>query len=160
MRSGSRSRDCHSRCAIEKGVALATLSLRSASLPCISRSLASRLAGAYTSTLMFRRCLCNILDKIFAFGSRDSDDASQVFALPRSVAEEIVLASVLSLVAVTHISATYDSHVYMLLMLRSVVVRLRRSTLVLALRRPCGWEATRGDAIPCLVHLQDLDSEL
>ena len=40
---------------VAKHVALASLSLRVAHLPCISRCLASRLAGSWISALMFRR---------------------------------------------------------------------------------------------------------
>ena len=95
-----------------KRLALATLSLRAAALPQISRALASRISGAWTSVLMFRRCLCSVLGGIFSLGSRTTGDSGEVLYLPRSVAEEITLASVLMLVAVTDVSVPYDSRVY------------------------------------------------
>ena len=97
---------------LSKRISLATLSLRVAALPCISRAMASRLSGAWVSTLMFRRSLCSLLSGIFTFGSRSSSDADEVFAFPRKSAEEIVLASVFSLIAVSDISVPYDTKIY------------------------------------------------
>ena len=95
-----------------KRVPMCALSFKIASMPMVTRALASRLAGNWTSILMFRRPPCCLLDKIFSLGLRTSHDAQDVVALPRVVAEEIVLASVLSFVAITDISAPYDDHVY------------------------------------------------
>lgn len=50
---------------LSKRLSLASLSLRAAALPVISRGLASRLSGTWTSVLMFRRCLVSILDGIY-----------------------------------------------------------------------------------------------
>lgn len=47
---------------VGKRRAMATLSLRAACLPGITPTLASRLAGSWTSYLMFRRCLCSVVD--------------------------------------------------------------------------------------------------
>ena len=79
----------------EKRLALAVLSMRVACLPVISSSLASRLAGNWTSVLMYRRCLTCLISKLYAFGtSKQKGEIAGVFHFSRSAAEELVLASV------------------------------------------------------------------
>ena len=95
-----------------KRIALASLSLRLAALPVISRGIASRLAGNWTSVLMFRRCLTCILDGIFQLGNTSAATADEVITLPRSIAEELVLASIASFLAITDVSVPYDTKVY------------------------------------------------
>ena len=56
---------------------------------------------------MFRRPLTCILHKLFAFGSKKADDGREVLSLPRPVAEEITLASLMSIVALTDVSVPY-----------------------------------------------------
>ena len=57
-----------------KRIPLIALSLKTAELPCISRGLASRIAGNWVSVIMFRRSLCCLLSKIFDLGSRTFND--------------------------------------------------------------------------------------
>ena len=97
---------------LAKRVPTMALSLRAAALPVISRTLASRLAGSWISILMFRRCPWCILAKIFALGNRAASDSNEVIKLSRSTAEELVLASILGLVAASDISVPYDTNVY------------------------------------------------
>ena len=97
---------------ISKRIALASLSLRVAAMPIISRGLAARLSGNWVSVMMFRRCLSCLLSKLFAFCNRTADEGDDVMRLPRDVAEELVLCSVLSLVAATDVSVPYDRFVY------------------------------------------------
>ena len=97
---------------LAKRIPTMALSLRAAVLPVISRTLASRLAGNWVSILMFRRCLCCLLSRIFALGTKRADDAHEVLKLSRAAAEELVLASVFGLVAASDISVPYDSCVY------------------------------------------------
>lgn len=92
---------------LSKRLALSALTLKAAALPVISRSLASRLAGNWTSVLMFRRCATCVLDRLYAYGLSDQKEADHVLALPRSVAQELVLASVIGIISVTNISAEY-----------------------------------------------------
>eukprot|EP00438_Fugacium_kawagutii_P001143 Skav218134 [mRNA] locus=scaffold759:371388:377624:- [translate_table: standard] len=98
--------------ALAKRIPMALLSLRVASLPCITRALASRLAGNWVSIFMFRRVLSSTLAGIFSLGTKSQEDADEVLALPRKAAEELVLAAIFSLVAVTDVSATYDTKIY------------------------------------------------
>lgn len=90
-----------------KRLALISLTLKAAALPVMSRALASRLTGNWTSVLMFRRCLTCVLDKIYSFGVGDASEADEVLLLPRRVAQELVLASVLGLVAVSNVAVDY-----------------------------------------------------
>ena len=79
-----------------KRLALAALSLRASRLPGLSPQLASRLAGNWSSVLLYRRCLSSVVDGLFALGVSDGLGELQVLPLPRSVARELVLLSVLS----------------------------------------------------------------
>ena len=74
--------------------------------------LASRLAGQWISLLMFRRFLTCTLDGLFRLGAPTKREANDVVTLHRSVAEELVLASIGGFLAVTDISVGYDEKVY------------------------------------------------
>ena len=54
-----------------KRLSLIALSLTAAPLPIISRGLASKLAGCWTSTLLFRRCLASSLSEVYKLGVLD-----------------------------------------------------------------------------------------
>eukprot|EP00438_Fugacium_kawagutii_P001298 Skav226282 [mRNA] locus=scaffold3301:83585:106858:+ [translate_table: standard] len=97
---------------VEKRCALAALSLRTTRLPIISKGLASRIAGGWMSVMMFRRQLSCVLGDVFSLGSTTSSDSDEVISFPRKAADEVVLASVLSLVALTDISVPYSKKVY------------------------------------------------
>eukprot|EP00438_Fugacium_kawagutii_P027393 Skav208440 [mRNA] locus=scaffold1952:165682:170177:- [translate_table: standard] len=95
-----------------KRIPLVVLSLKVAQMPIISKALASRLAGNWVSVLMFRRQLCCLLARLFDFNPKRASEGDDVFRLPRSVAEELVLASVMGLVAMADISVPYDTKLY------------------------------------------------
>ena len=95
-----------------KRLSLVALSLRTASLPIISRGLASRLAGCWTSTLLFRRCLSSCLSEIYKLGVLDGRPEDEILILTRKAAEEIVLASVLAFVACSNIRVPYHKRVF------------------------------------------------
>ena len=97
---------------ISKRISLATLFLRIARLGIVTRSLATRLAGNWVSVLLFRRNLGCILDNLFTLGNKDLTAASEVVPLGGKVKDELVLASIFSLVSVTDVSARYHSRVY------------------------------------------------
>ena len=97
---------------VAKRLSIVALSLRLAQLPVISRGLASRLSGTWTSTLMFRRCLVSILDGIYRLGVIDGCRDDEVLKLPRSAAEELVLASILSFVAGSNVQVPYSDRIF------------------------------------------------
>ena len=97
---------------LAKRLSLVSLSLRVAALPMISRGLASRLSGTWTSVLMFRRCLVSVLDGIYKLGVVDGKRDDEVLVLPRQTAEELVLASILSLVASSNVQVPYCNRVF------------------------------------------------
>ena len=97
---------------VEKRLSIVALSLRVAQLPIISRGLASRLSGTWTSTLMFRRCLVSVLDGIYRLGVIDGAREDEILKLPRPVAEELVLASILSFVAGTNVQVPYCDRIF------------------------------------------------
>ena len=78
---------------LAKRLSLISLSLRVAALPIISRGLASRLSGTWTSVLMFRRCLVSVLGGIYKLGVIDGKREDEVLVLSRGTAEELVLRS-------------------------------------------------------------------
>ena len=95
-----------------KRIATSFLSLKIANMPVITRGLASRLAGQWISLLMFRRCLTCTIDKLFSLGTSSKRPANDVVTLSRAVAEELVLASIGGLLAVTDVSVPYDQRIY------------------------------------------------
>eukprot|EP00435_Cladocopium_sp_Y103_P072682 s1267_g41.t1 len=92
---------------VQKRLSLAVLSLRVAALPVISSALATRLTGNWTSVLLYRRCLTCLLHRLYAFGSTNDVSAPDVFEFPRKVADELVLAAVLSFVAATDATSPF-----------------------------------------------------
>lgn len=100
---------------LEKRVSLIVLSMRIANVPVTSSSLAARLAGNignWASIFMFRRRLICLLSESYSFGSGCEKTTAQVFELPRSTAEELVLSSVFTLVAVSNVRAACSPVVY------------------------------------------------
>ena len=97
---------------VQKRVSLAVLSLRAAQLPVISASLASRLAGNWTSVLLYRRCLTCILDRIYGFATRENVQQKDVFEFPREAANELALASVLGFLATSDVSVDFLPRVF------------------------------------------------
>ena len=97
---------------LQKRIALSLLSMRAARMPIISAALASRLTGNWTSVFMFRRCLACVFSELFAFGVEKRQSEGEVYELPRSTAEELVLASILGFVAVTDATAKYSTTLY------------------------------------------------
>eukprot|EP00435_Cladocopium_sp_Y103_P032998 s1823_g8.t1 len=82
---------------IGKRLALSTLSLRAASLPGLTPALASRLAGNWTSCLLYRRCLSAVVDGLFAFGVQcEGASESSILPVSRSICRELVVLSALS----------------------------------------------------------------
>ena len=95
-----------------KRLPMICISLKLASMRIISRALASRVAGNWISIFMFRRSLCCLMSEIFQFGVRSAADENEVLEQPRRLAEELVLASIFGLVAVSDVSVPYDRQVY------------------------------------------------
>ena len=97
---------------LSKRIPMSMLSLAIAELPCVSRSLASRAAGNWISILMYRRCMCCLLSRVFAFGNKSIEEGREVVGLDRRTAEELVLAAVFGLFAATDVSVPYCSEVF------------------------------------------------
>ena len=95
-----------------KRVPMIALSLKAAALPFLSRALASGIAGNWISIFMYRRTCSCVLSEIFSLGPRFSQDAGEVFPLTRATGDELVLASVLGLTAVTDISVPYSKQIF------------------------------------------------
>jgi len=97
---------------LDRRLSVAALSLRVGRLPIISRAIASRLAGAWTCILMYRRCLTCIFKELYGLGVIDGKKDSEILSFSRKASTEIVIASALSFVAISNVSADYDSSVY------------------------------------------------
>lgn len=97
---------------VGRRLSLAALSLRIARSHCISRAIASRLAGGWTFVLMYRRSLTCILSDLFGLGVVGGQSEKEILTLPRRVCNELVVASALSFVATSNVAASYDKRVY------------------------------------------------
>ena len=64
-------------------------------MPSITRTLAARLSGNWVSTLLFRRCLSSIAEKLFGLSVGLGDgESDELVPLDRSTAQELVLLSI------------------------------------------------------------------
>jgi hypothetical protein len=93
----------------ERRLALASLSLLAAGSPVMSAKLAASLAGCWTSVFMFRRSLMVVLHELYAVAH---GDMNAVYNLPRMAADELVLASLLSPLAVPDLRAKVPTTVW------------------------------------------------
>ena len=87
---------------LAKRIALSTFSLRAARLGSIIQKLAARLAGSWTSVLLFRRGLASAADGISKLGSEAE----------KSMAQELSSWAALAPLAVSNIAVKYDPQVY------------------------------------------------
>ena len=97
---------------LSKRLPMIALSLKLATSPIISKALAAQLAGNWTSIFMFRRPFSCILDGIYSLGTKATEESDEVIPLCRKTADELVLASIFGLFALTDIAAAYDPKIY------------------------------------------------
>ena len=96
-----------------KRVALSALSLRVARQGLFSAKLAAKLAGSWTSVLLYRRCLTAVVDDLFKVGAEaEKVGRNYLTPLSRKLAEELSILSILAPVAVSNIAVSYDEKVY------------------------------------------------
>ena len=96
----------------EKLAILVALTARVFQLPIISRTLASRITGSWTSVLLHRRCLSCVLDRIYALGVRDEKNENEVLSLPRAAARGLTLCCALAFVSGLEVSVPYASRLF------------------------------------------------
>ena len=99
---------------VKKRLALSVLSLKLASLRATTDSLHACLLGGWTHAMMYRRQFMSILSKsyaVFPLSEIDKDNP-KIYSLSRSVAEELVVLSVLAPLITTDLSAVLDSVIY------------------------------------------------
>ena len=97
-----------------KRLALSWMCLEGAQFAYTTDALLSSLVGSLVSSFCFRRCAMSLLDKVFALIPPSELDTSRpkLHALPRSVADELVLSGVLLPILVTNIKAEVLSTVF------------------------------------------------
>ncbi|CAE7291740.1 unnamed protein product, partial [Symbiodinium sp. CCMP2456] len=98
----------------KKRLAISAIGLEICRLGATTDHLHLSLLGALTSSFLFRRPLMSLLGQSFGFvdAASISPAASKVLPLPRKVADEITLASILSLLCVSDIAAPWSSQVF------------------------------------------------
>ena len=97
---------------VKKRLSLVAVTMRAAALRFISRGLVSQLSGCWNSILMYRRCLVVSLNEIYKLGVINGESEDDIVEMSRSVAGELVMASVMSFLAATDISLPYCSKAF------------------------------------------------
>lgn len=98
---------------LAKRIALSSLSLRAASLPVCSAKVLSRLAGNWTSVLMYRRCMMAIVDNLFAeAASAERYGVNCAVPMTKTVAEELALLSALAPIAASNVAVDYVEEIF------------------------------------------------
>lgn len=97
---------------LAKRLALAVLSLRAACLPGLSAGVATRVAGNWVSVLQFRKCWSSLIDGFFLSSTKCQRDVGSVFALDRSVAQELVLLASIAPLVVSNVAVDYLPEIF------------------------------------------------
>ena len=97
---------------LAKRLALAVLSLRAACLPGLSAGVATRVAGNWVSVLQFRKCWSSLIDGFFLSSIKCQRDVGSVFALDRSVAQELVLLASIAPLVVSNVAVDYLPEIF------------------------------------------------
>eukprot|EP00435_Cladocopium_sp_Y103_P015061 s334_g3.t1 len=98
---------------LQKRLGLSTLSLRAARLSSTTSQLISRLAGNWTSVLMFRRCLMAVVSDMFALAAEaEKSGKNVVIHQPLTVREELIMLAALAPVISTNIAVDYCPFVF------------------------------------------------
>eukprot|EP00435_Cladocopium_sp_Y103_P016644 s3901_g4.t1 len=93
---------------LSKRLALSALSFRAARLPSTTSKLLSRLAGNWTSVLLYRRCMTCVVDDLFKLAAEaEKQGSNKIIHLPRAVATELCLLGVFGPILVSNIATKY-----------------------------------------------------
>ena len=96
-----------------KRLALSTLSLRAARMNVTTAKLLSRLAGSWTSVIMFRRCFSAVVQDMFKLTSEaESQGSNCLVPLSPSVREELIMLAVFAPIIVTNVAVNYGQVVF------------------------------------------------
>ena len=98
----------------EKRISMSFISLAACALKHTTESLHLGLVGGWVSMLNYRRPMMSILDRSFKIVDNETFDPNnpKVIPLPRSVANELVLLSVLAPLMMTDLSADFEESIY------------------------------------------------
>lgn len=96
------------------GYGMSWITLQACQLPATSDSLHLSLLGGWTSMAMFRRCFMGLFHEVHHLVDMDffSQSRPKLLPLPRTTAEELVLAAVLVPLFQTNLSAGYGDYIY------------------------------------------------
>lgn len=98
---------------LSKRIALSSLSLRAAALPVCSARVLARLAGNWTSVLMYRRCMMAVVDDLFAeAAAAERYGVNCAVPMTKKVAEELVLLSALAPIAASNVAVDYVEEIF------------------------------------------------
>lgn len=98
----------------EKRYGMSWMTLQACQLPAISDSLHLSLLGGWTSMAMFRRCFMGLFNEVHHLVDMNlfSQSRPKLLPLPRTTAEELVLAAVLVPLFQSNLSAGYGDYIY------------------------------------------------
>ena len=92
---------------LSRRISLASLSLRAAALPVTSGTFCARAAGAWVSVCLYRRCTMIVFNEVFRLAQQAgaATSAQTVVRQSRSLAQELVLASIFAPLCVSDLTA-------------------------------------------------------
>lgn len=99
---------------LQKRIGLSIISLALSQLPSVTDALMLSVVGGWTSMLGFRRPLMSILSESFKMvpAGMNLSSSPKIMKLPRKVASELTLLSVLSVLAVTDLGAQFAEKIF------------------------------------------------
>ena len=96
-----------------KRLSLSTLSLRAARMNVTTAKLLSRLAGSWTSVIMFRRCFSAVVQDMFKLASEaETQGSNSLVYLSPSVREELIMLAIFAPIIVTNVAVNYGQVVF------------------------------------------------
>eukprot|EP00435_Cladocopium_sp_Y103_P018494 s3398_g4.t1 len=92
---------------LTKRLALSVVSLRAASLPGVTAGFLARAVGNWVSILQYRKVWSSLVDDTFRFVATCQTDPSQLFQMPKTVAQELGMLAAVAPLVMTNVAVDF-----------------------------------------------------